>query len=71
MSLPAYAAPIFGDLSEDGATSTTIVQRGDASSDSGPCVDIDKLCLALSGLSLSVSENEEVSKKKSLISLRS
>ena len=71
MSLPAYAAPIFGDLSEDGATCTTIVQRGDASSDSGPYNDMDKLSLALSGLSLSVSENEEVSKKKSLVSLRS
>ena len=62
MSLPAYAAQIFGDLNEDGATCTTIVQSGDASSDSGHCIDIDKLSLALSGLSLSVSENEEVSK---------
>jgi len=71
MSLPSYAAPIFGDLSEDGATCTTTVQRGDASSESGHCIDIDKLSLALSSLSLSVSENEEVSKKKNLISLRS
>lgn len=59
MSLPSYIAAISGHLSEDGATCTTTVQRGDASSDSGPWIDIDKLNLALSGLSLSLSVNDE------------
>ena len=72
MSLPSYVSAISGDLSEDNATCTTTDQRGDASSDSGPWIDIDKLTLALSALSLSPSVNDEervqwpseVSKKK-------
>ena len=59
MSLPSYVPAISGDLSEDGATCTTTVQRGDASSDSGPWIDIDKLNLALSDLSLSLFVNDE------------
>ena len=59
MSLPSYVSAISGDLSENGATCTTTVQRGDASSDSGPWIDIDKLNLALSRLSLSPSVNDE------------
>lgn len=66
MSLPSYVSAISGDLSEDNATCTTTDQRGDASSDSGPWIDIDKLILALSGLSLSPSVKwpSKVSKKR-------
>lgn len=65
MSLPSYVPAIFGDLREEGATCTTAVpstssvHRGDALSDSGLWIDRYNLNLALSGLPLSLSANDE------------